>query len=125
MAFDDGRLGPRGVRSGRPRTTAPTHVRRRLDAARRPSPAGSAREHEPARACRWSTSSRRARVRPRAPSEDDYKWHTYKVYPSGRPDAVEFIDTLQVVRALAHPARAEHGPARGDGVDDPRAVRHR
>ena len=29
---------------------------------------------------------------------------------------------LQVVRALAHPARAEHGPARGDGVDDPGAV---
>ena len=30
---------------------------------------------------------------------------------------------LQVVRALRHPARAEHGPARGDGVDDPRPVR--
>ena len=25
--------------------------------------------------------------------DDEYKWHTYKVYPSGRPDAVEFIDT--------------------------------
>jgi phospholipid/cholesterol/gamma-HCH transport system ATP-binding protein len=25
-------------------------------------------------------------------AEDEYKWHTYKVYPSGRPDAVEFID---------------------------------
>jgi phospholipid/cholesterol/gamma-HCH transport system ATP-binding protein len=24
--------------------------------------------------------------------DDEYKWHTYKVYPSGRPDAVEFID---------------------------------
>jgi phospholipid/cholesterol/gamma-HCH transport system ATP-binding protein len=23
---------------------------------------------------------------------DEYEWHTYKVYPSGRPDAVEFID---------------------------------
>jgi phospholipid/cholesterol/gamma-HCH transport system ATP-binding protein len=27
--------------------------------------------------------------------EDEYKWHTYKVYPSGRPDAVEFIDTYK------------------------------
>ncbi|MFZ1993350.1 MAG: ATP-binding cassette domain-containing protein [Solirubrobacteraceae bacterium] len=26
---------------------------------------------------------------------DEYKWHTYKVYPSGRPDAVEFIDTYK------------------------------
>ncbi|MEA2160327.1 MAG: phospholipid/cholesterol/gamma-HCH transport system ATP-binding protein, partial [Solirubrobacteraceae bacterium] len=28
-------------------------------------------------------------------SDDEYKWHTYKVYPSGRPDAVEFIDTYK------------------------------
>jgi phospholipid/cholesterol/gamma-HCH transport system ATP-binding protein len=27
--------------------------------------------------------------------EDEYQWHTYKVYPSGRPDAVEFIDTYK------------------------------
>jgi phospholipid/cholesterol/gamma-HCH transport system ATP-binding protein len=36
--------------------------------------------------------------RPDAPdgsSDDEYKWHTYKVYPSGRPDAVEFIDTYK------------------------------
>ena len=29
---------------------------------------------------------------PPGSSDDEYKWHTYKVYPSGRPDAVEFID---------------------------------
>jgi phospholipid/cholesterol/gamma-HCH transport system ATP-binding protein len=29
---------------------------------------------------------------PSGVSDDEYKWHTYKVYPSGRPDAVEFID---------------------------------
>jgi len=29
---------------------------------------------------------------PTGVSDDEYKWHTYKVYPSGRPDAVEFID---------------------------------
>jgi phospholipid/cholesterol/gamma-HCH transport system ATP-binding protein len=28
-------------------------------------------------------------------SDEEYKWHTYKVYPSGRPDAVEFIDTYK------------------------------
>jgi len=36
--------------------------------------------------------------RPEAPdgtSDEEYKWHTYKVYPSGRPDAVEFIDTYK------------------------------
>jgi phospholipid/cholesterol/gamma-HCH transport system ATP-binding protein len=27
--------------------------------------------------------------------DDEYKWHTYKVYPSGRPHAVEFIDTYK------------------------------
>jgi phospholipid/cholesterol/gamma-HCH transport system ATP-binding protein len=29
---------------------------------------------------------------PPGAGEDDYQWHTYRVYPSGRPDAVEFID---------------------------------
>jgi phospholipid/cholesterol/gamma-HCH transport system ATP-binding protein len=32
---------------------------------------------------------------PPGASEEEYKWHTYKVYPSGRPDAVEFIDTYK------------------------------
>ncbi len=32
---------------------------------------------------------------PQGASEDEYRWHTYKVYPSGRPDAVEFIDTYK------------------------------
>jgi phospholipid/cholesterol/gamma-HCH transport system ATP-binding protein len=37
-------------------------------------------------------------ARPEPPggvSDEEYKWHTYKVYPSGRPDAVEFIDTYK------------------------------
>jgi phospholipid/cholesterol/gamma-HCH transport system ATP-binding protein len=47
--------------------------------------------------------------RPKPPpgaDEDEYKFHTYKVYPSGRPDAVEFIDVYkgfgraQVLRGL-------------------------
>ena len=29
---------------------------------------------------------------PPGADQDEYKWHTYRVYPSGRPDAVEFID---------------------------------
>ncbi|HEY2159809.1 MAG TPA: ATP-binding cassette domain-containing protein [Solirubrobacteraceae bacterium] len=32
---------------------------------------------------------------PQGASEEDYKWHSYRVYPSGRPDAVEFIDTYK------------------------------
>jgi phospholipid/cholesterol/gamma-HCH transport system ATP-binding protein len=32
---------------------------------------------------------------PSGTSDEEYKWHTYKVYPSGRPDAVEFIDTYK------------------------------
>jgi phospholipid/cholesterol/gamma-HCH transport system ATP-binding protein len=32
---------------------------------------------------------------PEGTSDEEYKWHTYKVYPSGRPDAVEFIDTYK------------------------------
>ncbi|HTX46321.1 MAG TPA: ATP-binding cassette domain-containing protein [Solirubrobacteraceae bacterium] len=28
-------------------------------------------------------------------TEDEYRWHSYKAYPSGRPDAVEFIDTYK------------------------------
>jgi phospholipid/cholesterol/gamma-HCH transport system ATP-binding protein len=43
---------------------------------------------------------------PPGAEEDEYKWHTYRVYPSGRPDAVEFIDTYkafgraQILRGL-------------------------
>jgi phospholipid/cholesterol/gamma-HCH transport system ATP-binding protein len=32
---------------------------------------------------------------PAGSSEEEYKWHSYKVYPSGRPDAVEFIDVYK------------------------------
>jgi phospholipid/cholesterol/gamma-HCH transport system ATP-binding protein len=32
---------------------------------------------------------------PPGASEEDYKWHSYRVYPSGRPDAVEFIDVYK------------------------------
>jgi phospholipid/cholesterol/gamma-HCH transport system ATP-binding protein len=32
---------------------------------------------------------------PPGSSEDEYKWHSYRVYPSGRPDAVEFIDVYK------------------------------
>jgi phospholipid/cholesterol/gamma-HCH transport system ATP-binding protein len=36
--------------------------------------------------------------RPAAPegaSEDEYRWHTYTMHPSGRPDAVEFVDVYK------------------------------
>ena len=32
---------------------------------------------------------------PDGAAADEYKWHTYKVYPSGQPDAVEFVDTYK------------------------------
>ncbi|MGH2883104.1 MAG: ABC transporter ATP-binding protein, partial [Solirubrobacteraceae bacterium] len=32
---------------------------------------------------------------PPGASEDEYKWHSYRVYPSGQPDAVEFIDVYK------------------------------
>jgi phospholipid/cholesterol/gamma-HCH transport system ATP-binding protein len=32
---------------------------------------------------------------PPGSSEEDYRWHTYRVYPSGHPDAVEFIDVYK------------------------------
>jgi phospholipid/cholesterol/gamma-HCH transport system ATP-binding protein len=32
---------------------------------------------------------------PDGASEEEYRWHTYTVYPSGRPDAVEFIDVYK------------------------------
>ncbi len=32
---------------------------------------------------------------PDGDSDEEYRWHTYRVYPSGRPDAVEFIDTYK------------------------------
>jgi phospholipid/cholesterol/gamma-HCH transport system ATP-binding protein len=32
---------------------------------------------------------------PDGASEEEYRWHTYRTYPSGRPDAVEFIDTYK------------------------------
>src|SRR5579862_1013373 len=39
---------------------------------------------------------------PPGASEEEYKWHTYRVYPSGRPDAVEFIDTYKSFGRGAH-----------------------
>ena len=32
---------------------------------------------------------------PRGASADEYQFHTYKIYPSGRPDAVEFVDVYK------------------------------
>jgi ABC-type multidrug transport system fused ATPase/permease subunit len=43
---------------------------------------------------------------PPGSSDEDYRWHSYRHHPSGRPDAVEFIDTYkrfgstQVLRGL-------------------------
>ena len=62
-----------------------------------------AQQHEEAQQETSESSSRVSVVdeqppRPAPPpgaSEEDYKFHSYKVYPSGRPDAVEFIDVYK------------------------------
>src|SRR5579871_1193587 len=74
------------------------------DPAERETAAGS--DVEPTHALPGQMSAETSRVsvvneppaRPEPPdgaSEDEYKFHTYKVYPSGRPDAVEFIDVYK------------------------------
>ncbi|MGO9902251.1 MAG: ABC transporter ATP-binding protein [Solirubrobacteraceae bacterium] len=35
------------------------------------------------------------RAPPEGASEEDYKWHSYRVYPSGHPDAIEFVNTYK------------------------------
>ena len=45
--------------------------------------------------------------------------------PVGSPGRRRVHRHLQGVRTNADPARPEHGPARGHGLDDPRAVRYR
>ncbi len=32
---------------------------------------------------------------PSGASEEEYRWHSYRVYPSGRPDAIEFLDVYK------------------------------
>ena len=32
---------------------------------------------------------------PPGATDEDYRWHSYRVRPSGRPDAVEFVDTYK------------------------------
>jgi phospholipid/cholesterol/gamma-HCH transport system ATP-binding protein len=32
---------------------------------------------------------------PAGASEEEYRWHSYRVYPSGRPDTIEFIDVYK------------------------------
>ena len=63
----DARRGPPGDRNGSERSGSRVSV---VDESPRPEP-------------------------PDGVGDDEYKWHTYKVYPSGRPDAVEFIDTYK------------------------------
>jgi phospholipid/cholesterol/gamma-HCH transport system ATP-binding protein len=56
--------------------------------------AGAERERESSRVSVVDEAPPRP-APPDGVDEDEYKWHTYKVYPSGRPDAVEFIDTYK------------------------------
>ncbi|MDQ6821949.1 MAG: ATP-binding cassette domain-containing protein [Actinomycetota bacterium] len=74
-------------------------------AAHEPSPHGPqvAAAHEPLAGAPTPSSSRVSVVaeqppRPEPPagaSDQEYKFHTYRVYPSGRPDAIEFVDVYK------------------------------
>ena len=111
--------GERSVRPARPASSAidargstpsaePAGLRRRAD-ARAPgmgnvepgdgTAAGSGERSETQEQGRLAgVSGRRAARAPEPPDgadEDEYELHTYKVYPSGRPDAVEFIDATR------------------------------
>ena len=50
-----------------------------------------------------ASSSDKERVPPPpGASEEDYRWHTYDVTPSGRPDAVEFIEVYKSFGPKTH-----------------------
>jgi phospholipid/cholesterol/gamma-HCH transport system ATP-binding protein len=62
-----------------------------------PPPGEPAGPPPPGERSRVSVVDERA-SRPEPPSgaaPEEYRFHTYKVYPSGRPDAVQFIDTYK------------------------------
>ncbi len=67
--------------------------------------AGGAAQHELA----GSSPAPNEPSRPAPPdgaTEEEYRWHSYRVYPSGRPDAVQFVNTYkafgrnQILRGL-------------------------
>ena len=97
--------------------------RHRPESERRPPPddptcAGAAamrgqapsRSSQPSRPRRLRGSRRRVQVA------------HLQAYPSGRPDAVEFIDMYKSFGRNKILRGTEHGPAGGDGVDDPRPL---
>jgi phospholipid/cholesterol/gamma-HCH transport system ATP-binding protein len=67
------------------------------DADHAPQTQAGAAQEQPTARSRVSVVDEPA-TRPAPPAgatEEEYRWHTYKHYPSGRPDAVEFIDTYK------------------------------
>jgi hypothetical protein len=61
--------------------------------------------------------------------DEEYRWHTYKVYPSGRPDAIEFIETYKAFgRAKIYAGRdmlGSENPSSGSSCRASRKVRSR
>jgi phospholipid/cholesterol/gamma-HCH transport system ATP-binding protein len=93
-----GVAGAHAERGGQPQAQSQPEAQAQADGQQEHADDGGAAEGEP------EESSSRVSVvdeqppRPAPPegaSEEEYKWHTYRVYPSGRPDAVEFIDTYK------------------------------
>ncbi|MGO9973823.1 MAG: ATP-binding cassette domain-containing protein [Solirubrobacteraceae bacterium] len=77
------------IEPGAPPTREPTTHGRSIHPPAPPTHGASAQAGAPA------TSEAPRPAPPDGASEEDYKWHSYRVYPSGRPDAVQFVDTYK------------------------------
>ena len=67
----------------------------------------------------------RARISRQASRADYYDFHSYKVYPSGARNVIEFEDTYKSFGPNQILRGPDHGSARGHGLDDPRPLGHR
>ncbi len=73
---------------------------------RAPQAPPSDRAEQPTRRVSMVTEDEEPSAPPPGATEEEYRWHTYRQYPSGRPDAVEFVETYkafgstQVLRGL-------------------------
>ena len=79
-----------------PDAHAPEQTVGEVESQPEPEPASHAESVEPPQSRVSVIDEQPSRPPPPAgATEEEYKWHTYKHYPSGRPDAVEFIDTYK------------------------------
>jgi phospholipid/cholesterol/gamma-HCH transport system ATP-binding protein len=78
-----------------PSQEQPEHERAEAWEPQQPEEGGPAADEQPTSRVSVIDEQPQRPPPPEGASEEDYKWHTYKHYPSGRPDAIEFIDTYK------------------------------